>query len=77
MTGCARRYAGADHGACEQRLVPGEAVAATPAAMERAELLDRVMHNDRRLYLRKALLHFPWRGAGFRRRNLLGCLKAS
>jgi anaerobic magnesium-protoporphyrin IX monomethyl ester cyclase len=47
-----------------------------PAAMSRAELLDRVMHNYRRFYMRKALFHYPWRGTGFRRRYLLGCLKA-
>jgi anaerobic magnesium-protoporphyrin IX monomethyl ester cyclase len=44
--------------------------------MSRAELLDRVMNNYRRFYMRKALFHYPWRGSGFRRRYLLGCLKA-
>ena len=47
-----------------------------PKAMERGELLDRVMNNYRRFYMRKALFHYPWRGTGFRRRYLLGCLKA-
>ena len=47
-----------------------------PEAMERGELLDRVMNNYRRFYIRKALFHYPWRGTGFRRRYLLGCLKA-
>ena len=47
-----------------------------PQAMDRAELLDRVMNNYRRFYIRKALFHYPWRGSGFRRRYLLGCLKA-
>ena len=47
-----------------------------PAAMERTELLDRVMNNYRRFYMKKALFHYPWRGTGFRRRYLLGCLKA-
>jgi anaerobic magnesium-protoporphyrin IX monomethyl ester cyclase len=47
-----------------------------PAAMEREELLDGVMNNYRRFYMRKALFHYPWRGTGFRRRYLLGCLKA-
>jgi anaerobic magnesium-protoporphyrin IX monomethyl ester cyclase len=47
-----------------------------PAAMTRGELLDGVMKNYRRFYLRKALFHYPWRGTGFRRRYLLGCLKA-
>ncbi len=47
-----------------------------PAAMDRAELLDRVMNNYRRFYLRKALFSYPWAGSGQRRRYLLGCLKA-
>ena len=47
-----------------------------PAAMDRATLLDRVMHNYRRFYMNKALFHYPWRGTGYRRRYLLGCLKA-
>jgi anaerobic magnesium-protoporphyrin IX monomethyl ester cyclase len=47
-----------------------------PAAMDRATLLDRVMHNYRRFYMNKALFHYPWRGRGFRRKYLLGCLKA-
>ena len=47
-----------------------------PRAMERGELLDRVMHNYRRFYMQKALFHYPWRGTGFRRKYLLGCLKA-
>jgi anaerobic magnesium-protoporphyrin IX monomethyl ester cyclase len=47
-----------------------------PEAMERGELLDRVMNNYRRFYMIKALFHYPWRGKGFRRRYLLGCLKA-
>ncbi|MBR2656592.1 MAG: magnesium-protoporphyrin IX monomethyl ester anaerobic oxidative cyclase [Loktanella sp.] len=47
-----------------------------PAAMTRGELLDGVMNNYRRFYMRKALFHYPWRGTGFRRRYLLGCLKA-
>ncbi|PPQ38319.1 magnesium-protoporphyrin IX monomethyl ester anaerobic oxidative cyclase [Rhodopila globiformis] len=47
-----------------------------PAAMERGELLDRVMNNYRRFYFKKALFHYPWAGTGDRRRYLLGCLKA-
>ena len=47
-----------------------------PDAMERGELLDRVMHNYRRFYMQKAFFYYPWRGTGFRRRYLLGCLKA-
>ncbi|MEL6584368.1 MAG: magnesium-protoporphyrin IX monomethyl ester anaerobic oxidative cyclase [Pseudomonadota bacterium] len=47
-----------------------------PKEMDRAQLLDRVMHNYRRFYMRKALFHYPWRGTGYRRKYLLGCLKA-
>ncbi|XWN32563.1 MAG: magnesium-protoporphyrin IX monomethyl ester anaerobic oxidative cyclase [Devosia sp.] len=47
-----------------------------PQAMDRGELLDGVMNNYRRFYMKKALFHYPWRGTGFRRRYLLGCLKA-
>jgi anaerobic magnesium-protoporphyrin IX monomethyl ester cyclase len=47
-----------------------------PDAMDRAELLDRVMHNYRRFYMHKALFSYPWAGTGERRRYLLGCLKA-
>jgi anaerobic magnesium-protoporphyrin IX monomethyl ester cyclase len=47
-----------------------------PKAMDRDELLDRVMNNYRRFYSQKALFHYPWRGTGYRRRYLLGCLKA-
>jgi anaerobic magnesium-protoporphyrin IX monomethyl ester cyclase len=47
-----------------------------PDAMDRGELLNGVIKNYRRFYMRKALFHYPWRGTGFRRRYLLGCLKA-
>ncbi len=47
-----------------------------PDAMDRAELLDRVMHNYRRFYMKKALFSYPFAGTGERRRYLLGCLKA-
>ena len=47
-----------------------------PDAMDRTELLDRVMHNYRRFYMNKALFSYPWAGSGQRRRYLLGCLKA-
>ncbi|MGF1463354.1 MAG: magnesium-protoporphyrin IX monomethyl ester anaerobic oxidative cyclase [Maricaulaceae bacterium] len=47
-----------------------------PKAMDRGELLNGVMKNYRRFYMQKALFHYPWRGTGFRRRYLLGCLKA-
>lgn len=47
-----------------------------PEAMDRGELLDRVMNNYRRFYMKKALFSYPWAGTGQRRRYLLGCLKA-
>lgn len=47
-----------------------------PQAMDRGELLDRVMNNYRRFYFKKALFSYPWAGSGQRRRYLLGCLKA-
>ncbi|MBB4211816.1 anaerobic Mg-protoporphyrin IX monomethyl ester oxidative cyclase [Rhodothalassium salexigens DSM 2132] len=47
-----------------------------PEAMDRGELLDRVMNNYRRFYMKKALFSYPWKGTGYRRKYLLGCLKA-
>ncbi len=47
-----------------------------PEAMDRGELLDRVMNNYRRFYMKKAFFSYPWSGTGQRRRYLLGCLKA-
>lgn len=47
-----------------------------PQSMDRGELLDRVMNNYRRFYMKKALFSYPWAGSGQRRRYLLGCLKA-
>lgn len=47
-----------------------------PEAMDRGELLDRVMNNYRRFYIKKALFSYPWSGTGQRRRYLLGCLWA-
>jgi anaerobic magnesium-protoporphyrin IX monomethyl ester cyclase len=47
-----------------------------PDAMERGELLDRVMHNYRRFYFRKSLFEYPWIRDREKRRYMLGCLKA-
>jgi len=47
-----------------------------PKAMTRGALLEGVLKNYRRFYMQKALFHYPWRGTGYRRRYLLGCLKA-
>jgi anaerobic magnesium-protoporphyrin IX monomethyl ester cyclase len=47
-----------------------------PDAMERGELLDRVMSNYRRFYMRKAFFEWPWIRDKTRRRYMMGCLKA-
>jgi len=47
-----------------------------PDAMDRAELLDRVMHNYRRFYMRKTFLDYPWIRDKAKRSYMLGCLKA-
>jgi anaerobic magnesium-protoporphyrin IX monomethyl ester cyclase len=47
-----------------------------PDSMDRAELLDRVMNNYRRFYMKKALFSYPFAGSGDRRKYLWGCLKA-
>jgi anaerobic magnesium-protoporphyrin IX monomethyl ester cyclase len=47
-----------------------------PDAMDRAELLDRVMHNYRRFFMNKTFFQYPWTRDKQRRRYLLGCLKA-
>jgi anaerobic magnesium-protoporphyrin IX monomethyl ester cyclase len=47
-----------------------------PDAMERTELLDGVMRNYRRFYLRKSFLEYPWIRDRTKRRYMLGCLKA-
>jgi anaerobic magnesium-protoporphyrin IX monomethyl ester cyclase len=47
-----------------------------PDAMDRAELLDRVMHNYRRFFMNKTFFQYPWTKDKARRRYLLGCLKA-
>jgi anaerobic magnesium-protoporphyrin IX monomethyl ester cyclase len=44
--------------------------------MDRAELLDRVMHNYRRFFLNKTLFQYPWTRDRERRKYLVGCLKA-
>jgi len=47
-----------------------------PDAMDRAELLDRVMSNYRRFFINKTFLQYPWTKDKVRRRYLMGCLKA-
>jgi anaerobic magnesium-protoporphyrin IX monomethyl ester cyclase len=47
-----------------------------PDAMDRGELLDRVMNNYRRFYMRKSFLEYPWIRDKVKRKYMLGCLKA-
>jgi anaerobic magnesium-protoporphyrin IX monomethyl ester cyclase len=47
-----------------------------PDNIDRAELLDGVMANYRRFYMRKMLFQYPWVKDPVRRRYLLGCIKA-
>jgi anaerobic magnesium-protoporphyrin IX monomethyl ester cyclase len=47
-----------------------------PDAMDRAELLDRVMHNYRRFFMNKSFFQYPWEKDKLRRKYLMGCLKA-
>ena len=47
-----------------------------PDAMDRTELLDRVMNNYRRFYMRKTFLEYPWIRDKAKRSYMLGCLKA-
>jgi anaerobic magnesium-protoporphyrin IX monomethyl ester cyclase len=47
-----------------------------PDAMDRAELLDRVMHNYRRFFINKTFFQYPWTRDKQRRKYLMGCLKA-
>jgi anaerobic magnesium-protoporphyrin IX monomethyl ester cyclase len=47
-----------------------------PEAMDRGELLDRVMSNYRRFYFRKSFFEYPWIRDKVKRSYMLGCLKA-
>ncbi|HKK94281.1 MAG TPA: magnesium-protoporphyrin IX monomethyl ester anaerobic oxidative cyclase [Longimicrobiales bacterium] len=47
-----------------------------PEAMERGEVLAGVMKNYRRFYMRKAFFTYPWIKDKFKRRYMMGCLKA-
>jgi len=47
-----------------------------PDAIDRAELLDGVMSNYRRFYMKRMLFQYPWVKDPVRRRYLLGCIKA-
>jgi anaerobic magnesium-protoporphyrin IX monomethyl ester cyclase len=47
-----------------------------PDAMDRAELLDRVMNNYRRFFMNKSFFQYPWEKDREKRKYLMGCLKA-
>ena len=47
-----------------------------PDAIDRAELLDGVMANYRRFYMKRMFFQYPWAKDPVRRRYLLGCIKA-
>ncbi|MEJ2257571.1 MAG: magnesium-protoporphyrin IX monomethyl ester anaerobic oxidative cyclase [Woeseiaceae bacterium] len=48
-----------------------------PANMSRSEVLRGVMRNYRRFYMRKSLFSYPWIRDRYKRRYMLGCLKAA
>jgi len=47
-----------------------------PDAIDRATLLDRVMANYRRFYMKKAFFSYPWHRDRVKGKYLRGCLKA-
>jgi anaerobic magnesium-protoporphyrin IX monomethyl ester cyclase len=47
-----------------------------PDAMTREQVLKGVLRNYGRFYMRKAFLSYPWLRDKFKRRYMLGCLKA-
>jgi anaerobic magnesium-protoporphyrin IX monomethyl ester cyclase len=47
-----------------------------PDAMDRGELLDRVMNNYRRFFMNKSFFQYPFTKDKLRRKYLMGCLKA-
>ncbi|MFO0734618.1 MAG: magnesium-protoporphyrin IX monomethyl ester anaerobic oxidative cyclase [Labilithrix sp.] len=47
-----------------------------PDAMSRSDVLHGVMNNYKRFYMRKSFLSYPWIRDRWKRRYMLGCLKA-
>jgi anaerobic magnesium-protoporphyrin IX monomethyl ester cyclase len=47
-----------------------------PDAMTRSDVLNGVMNNYKRFYMRKSFLSYPWIKDPFKRKYMLGCLKA-
>ncbi|MEO1170642.1 MAG: magnesium-protoporphyrin IX monomethyl ester anaerobic oxidative cyclase [Myxococcota bacterium] len=48
-----------------------------PDAMTRSDVLNGVMKNYRRFYMRRSLFSYPWTKDRYKRKYLLGCLKAA
>jgi anaerobic magnesium-protoporphyrin IX monomethyl ester cyclase len=48
-----------------------------PQAMTRSEVLNAVMRNYGRFYSRRALFSYPWLKDPYKRKYMLGCLKAA
>jgi len=47
-----------------------------PESMTRSEVLHGVMRNYKRFYMRKSFLSYPWIRDRFKRKYMMGCLKA-
>ena len=47
-----------------------------PESMSRSDVLNGVMRNYKRFYMRKTFLSYPWIKDRWKRRYMLGCLKA-
>jgi anaerobic magnesium-protoporphyrin IX monomethyl ester cyclase len=47
-----------------------------PESMTRSEVLQGVMNNYKRFYMRKSFLSYPWIRDTFKRKYMIGCLKA-
>ena len=47
-----------------------------PEGMTRSEVLGGVMKNYRRFYMRRTFFHYPWIKDRFKRKYMLGCLRA-
>ncbi|MEJ2604468.1 MAG: hypothetical protein P8172_14480, partial [Gammaproteobacteria bacterium] len=48
-----------------------------PEAMTRSEVFNGVMKNYRRFYMRKSFFSYPWLKDRYKRKYMLGCLKAA
>jgi len=48
-----------------------------PEAMTRSEVLHAVLRNYRRFYMHRSAFRYPWISDPFKRRYMMGCLKAA